>query len=82
MESLKTNLIKIGNSQGIRIPKTIIKQCGLKEEVILEVVDGEIIIRPANQPRKNWENQFKSDESTDLKVSEAANKWDDQEWEW
>ncbi|MFZ5953304.1 MAG: AbrB/MazE/SpoVT family DNA-binding domain-containing protein [Candidatus Rifleibacteriota bacterium] len=82
MASLKTNLIKIGNSQGIRIPKTIIKQCGLREEVILEVCDGQLVVRSADEPRKNWENAFKSSSGENLKFAEISNEWDETEWEW
>jgi antitoxin MazE len=82
MANLKTHLIKIGNSQGIRIPKTIIRQCGLKEEVVLEVCDGQLIVRSAEEPRKNWEKSFKENPGEELKAAEITNEWDETEWEW
>ena len=43
---MKAAIIKIGNSQGLRIPKPIIKQCGFNQEVELEVHDKKLIIKP------------------------------------
>ena len=45
---MKTRLIKIGNSQGIRIPKLLLEQVGLANEVELEVQQDQIVIRPPN----------------------------------
>ena len=41
---MKTELIRIGNSRGIRIPKPIIEQCGLGDTVELRVEDDGLII--------------------------------------
>ncbi|WP_425399751.1 AbrB/MazE/SpoVT family DNA-binding domain-containing protein [Aeoliella sp.] len=50
------NLIPIGNSQGVRLPKSVIEQAGLTGPLQLEVADGAIIIRPAKKnPREGWE---------------------------
>ena len=49
------DLVKIGNSQGIRLPKAIIEQAGLTSELELEVSEGAITIRAAKRPRQNWE---------------------------
>ncbi|HXH09053.1 MAG TPA: AbrB/MazE/SpoVT family DNA-binding domain-containing protein, partial [Alphaproteobacteria bacterium] len=57
---MKTRIIKIGNSQGIRIPKVLLEQSGLDEEVELEVHDARIVIRPADRPRQGWEEAFRS----------------------
>jgi len=47
-----TEIIKIGNSKGIRIPKPLLEQIGLKDEVVLEARENQLIIRPKNQVRK------------------------------
>jgi antitoxin MazE len=57
---MKTRIIKIGNSQGIRIPKLYLQQTGLGEEVNLEVLDKEIIIRPSKHPRQGWAEAFQA----------------------
>ncbi len=51
---MRTNIIRIGNSQGIRIPKILLEQSNLGTEVDLEVEDEKIIIRSASHPRQGW----------------------------
>ncbi|WP_428354440.1 AbrB/MazE/SpoVT family DNA-binding domain-containing protein [Methyloprofundus sp.] len=48
-------LVRIGNSQGIRIPKSFIEQADLEgKELKFEVVNGGLFIAPVNEPRKGW----------------------------
>ena len=55
------HLIKIGNSQGIRIPQAFIKQANLQnEEFEIQVVDNGLLITPIKKPRKGWEKQSKN----------------------
>ena len=57
---MKTTIIPIGNSKGIRIPKAILEQCNISEEVSLEVKGNCIIIKPnKKKPRKDWDKYFK-----------------------
>lgn len=87
MSVIKTRIVRIGNSQGVRIPKLILEQTGLKDDVELEVGEGEIVIRELSHPRQDWESAFKAmakrgddnlldDDGTPLTV------WDEEEWEW
>jgi antitoxin MazE len=84
---MKTRIIKIGNSQGIRIPKVLLEQSGLGEEVELEVHDAQIVIRPAERPRQEWEEAFRSmaehadDQLLDEDVT-GQSRWDEDEWQW
>lgn len=55
---MKTNIIRIGNSKGIRLPKAVLEQCRLHDEVELEVKDDRIIVRPAQAPRRGWNQAF------------------------
>ena len=58
---MKTNIIVIGNSRGIRIPRAILKLCHIRKEVDLEVKREAIIIKPVNRiPRESWEESFKT----------------------
>lgn len=48
-------LVSIGNSRGIRIPKTVLDQCQMTEEVELSVKGRQIIVTPISaQPRQGW----------------------------
>jgi antitoxin MazE len=51
-------LTKIGNSRGVRLPKALIEQAGLKDEVELIARDGEILIANHRKPREGWEESF------------------------
>jgi antitoxin MazE len=56
---METSIIKIGNSRGLRLSKTILEKYNIKEKVELILEKGQIILRPIEKPRKNWENEFK-----------------------
>jgi antitoxin MazE len=81
---MKASIIQIGNSQGLRIPKPILKQCGFQMEVELEVHNKELIIKSAKQPRQNWGKSFKSmaQMGDDKLIEFGQNQWDEEEWEW
>jgi antitoxin MazE len=51
---LKTRLVRIGNSRGVRLPKPLILQAGLSDEVELLVREGAIVIASAARPRAGW----------------------------
>lgn len=84
---MKARIVRIGNSQGIRIPKPLLEQSGLGEEVELEVQHHQIIIRSAERPRQGWEAAFRSmaehgdDALLDPDVV-SSSEWDEEEWEW
>ncbi|MBI2480363.1 MAG: AbrB/MazE/SpoVT family DNA-binding domain-containing protein [Planctomycetia bacterium] len=52
---MKVSLIPIGNSQGVRLPKSVIDQASLTPELELEVGDGKVILSRIGTPRHNWE---------------------------
>ena len=84
---MKTNIIRIGNSQGIRIPKILIEQSHLGTEVELEVDNGKIVIRSASHPRQGWCEKFQfMAEIGDDKMIDAdlivETEWDKDEWQW
>ena len=86
---MKTNVIKIGNSRGIRIPKSIIEQSGLNDEVELEVRNNQIIIKSISKTkRENWDLLFKKmaqnkdDMLLDADTLAGQTIWDNNEWLW
>jgi antitoxin MazE len=83
-----TNLIKIGNSHGIRIPKPIIEQACLSgKELKLVVVNEGLLISSQMQPREHWEKAInrllssQGQEEVDTEWLDAPLITDDQ-WEW
>jgi len=84
---MKTQLVKIGNSRGIRLPKSIIEQIGLERDVELEVQSDRIIIRKAGHPRAGWAEAFREmaargdDELIDGDLPPLTS-FDTEEWEW
>jgi antitoxin MazE len=57
---MKTRIVRIGNTQGIRIPKLLLQHSNLPEEVELEAEFDRIIIRSAKKPRQDWSAAFRS----------------------
>ncbi|MDP2069618.1 MAG: AbrB/MazE/SpoVT family DNA-binding domain-containing protein [Lutibacter sp.] len=51
-------IIKIGNSKGLRLSKTIMEKYNIKDKVELILEKDQIIIKPIDAPRKDWENAF------------------------
>ncbi len=85
--AMKARIVKIGNSQGVRIPKLLLERSNLAEEVELEAQDNQLIIRSARQPRQDWESAFRAmaergdDELLDKDLL-AQTRWDEDEWQW
>lgn len=82
---MKTKLIQIGNSRGVRLPKPLIKEAGLDLEVDIRVRKGEIVISPVGKARSGWEKAAKRlhDERGDLLLDrETQTEFDTSEWKW
>ena len=83
-----TTLIKIGNSQGVRIPKAIIKQAQLEnKELIFKISDNGLLIQPLQKPRQGWKEAFEKilkTQGTDPIDQEwlEAPLTDNEDWEW
>ena len=84
---MKAKIITIGNSQGIRIPKPLLEESGIKGEVEVTVEDTSIVIRPVRKPRAGWDAAFAkmSERGDDALLDGDApslSSWDEQEWQW
>ncbi len=83
---MKTELIRIGNSRGIRIPKPIIEQCGLGDTVELRVQVDSLIISSQRKPRQGWEEALRR--ATPVAEDELLldpvldDDFDREEWTW
>ena len=85
--ALKTRIIRIGNSHGIRIPKVMLQQVGLADEVEVEAQAGQLVIRPLRVVRQGWADQFAEMRATgdDQLVEEETltlTAWEASEWQW
>jgi antitoxin MazE len=88
-ENIMPHLIKIGNSQGVRIPKPLLQQAKL-ENVELEFVlveEGLLVAPVRKKPRQDWAERITQalaahgDEGVDAEWL-AAPLVDDEDWEW
>ena len=55
---MKMPVIQIGNSKGLRLSKTILKQYGIVDAVELVFEKDQIVLKPISAPRANWETAF------------------------
>jgi len=84
---MKTRIVKIGNSQGIRIPKLLLHQLEFGAEVELSVRHNQLVIQPSQRPRQGWEEQFRkmAAKRDDRLLDEDAtnlSQWDKDQWQW
>jgi antitoxin MazE len=88
---MKARIVRIGNSQGIRIPKPLLKQTGLSDEVDLRVEDNRLVIAPPepepSPARKGWAKAFKQMAALgDDRLLDGdrlvPTQWDEEDWEW
>ena len=83
---METKITKIGNSQGIIIPKAIMEQCGLTDRVSLEVKDKRLVVSQIiDNPRQGWEEAIIAagvNEDEELLMGYLEHNWDEEEWTW
>ncbi len=56
---MELSIIKIGNSKGFRLSKTIIEKYNIRDKVEIILEKGYMILKPIQSPRKGWEKAFK-----------------------
>ena len=85
---MKTKVIKIGNSLGIRIPKPLLKECEIESEVEIDQNARLLIIKPIRKKnRRGWDRQFEEmaenkDDELIIKDIAITDEFDKDEWEW
>jgi antitoxin MazE len=83
---MKIELVRIGNSRGIRIPKPVIEQCGFGDTAELRVEKDRLIIAPGRAPRQGWKEAFTAAGSADkdelLLDGLPPNRFDREDWRW
>jgi antitoxin MazE len=84
--TIKTRLVKIGNSHGVRIPKLVLDQLNFAADVELEIQDDHLIVRPSTRPRADWAELFRqmAEHGDDhmLDPDLTLTEWEATEWQW
>jgi antitoxin MazE len=86
---MQAKLVKIGNSRGVRLPKAIIAQAGLTDQIDIAVRRNEVILRSASaKPRQGWDQAFRNavasqgQDEPDGPWQSSPNAFDLEEWTW
>ena len=82
---MKTRIVQIGNSRGIRLPKLLLEQARLTEEVELDAEPGRIVIRRATRPRGGWAaaaRKMRERDEDRLLDPSTPTEFDEKEWKW
>lgn len=80
-----SRIVRIGNSRGIRVPKALLEQAQLPDEVELHAEPGRLVVRAARRPRAGWaEAAGQMHERGDDRLLDipSKNRFDAEEWEW
>jgi antitoxin MazE len=82
--TMKARLVRIGNSRGVRLPKAVIDQVGLDDEVELSVEDNRVVITASSPPRSGWAEAARrlGAESSGLLNPASPTRFDEDEWQW
>jgi antitoxin MazE len=82
---MKTRLVHIGNSRGVRLPKALILAAGLTDEVELTVQEGAILISSSTSLRQGWAaaaQQLRQRGEDVLLDDPISTNFDANDWEW
>jgi antitoxin MazE len=82
---MKARLIRIGNSRGVRLPKPVIEEAGLAEDVELQVRGGAVVISSRRRPRAGWAEaarRLREGGEDRLLDRPTPTRFDDEEWRW
>jgi antitoxin MazE len=84
---IRSKIVRIGNSQGVRIPHFLLQQLHLANEVEMTIQDDQLVIRAARKPRQDWEARFsrvlsEQEDSSGEEDFPQLSDWDGTEWTW
>ena len=81
---MKVDIVPIGNSRGIRIPKPLLEQCGFEDTADVIVEDGRLVFRPTAAPRAGWDEAFRrmTERSDDRLLETPPPAFDANAWTW
>ena len=81
---MKAQLVRIGNSRGVRLPKAVIDEVGLTNEIDLRVENQCVVIAPVRSPRIGWADAARRlrTESKAMLDNYTPTRFDEAEWQW
>jgi antitoxin MazE len=81
---MRARIVRIGNSRGVRLPKLLLEQAGLTDEVELTAEAGQIVIAAPRIARAGWAEAAKRLHAAEADRLEptSATVFDETEWEW
>lgn len=82
---MKARIIRVGNSRGVRLPKPLLEEAGLPDEVEIRAEPGRIIIQSAVRPRAGWAaaaRQMAERGEDALIDAPTPTEFDAEEWTW
>ncbi len=56
---MEVSVIKIGNSKGIRLSKSVLEKYQIRDSVEMVLEEGFILLKPVAAPRKCWDEAFR-----------------------
>lgn len=78
---MEVSIIKIGNSKGIRLSKTLLEKYNITDTVNLIMEEEQIVIKPLTKPRKGWEKAFKEMAESNEDKLFFKDVWEDENFE-
>ena len=81
----KTRIVRIGNSRGIRVPKLLLDEAGLPDEVELRAEPGRLVVRAAARPRTGWaaKARLMHEREEDAPLDDLTpTQFDKTDWRW
>ncbi|MCX7337850.1 MAG: AbrB/MazE/SpoVT family DNA-binding domain-containing protein [Alphaproteobacteria bacterium] len=83
---MRLEIVAIGNSRGVRLPKSLLDQCGLYNAVEAEVRGKELVLKKIDHPRDGWARAFSAETHGltpgDQGWLDAPSEWTEEEWQW
>lgn len=82
---IKTRVVRIGNSQGIRLPKSLLEESQLPEEVEIHAEPGRLVVSAAHGPRSGWAEAARAMRVRDedrMLDEPTPTRFDEEDWQW
>ena len=83
---MKAAVVKTGNFREIRIPKVVLEQCRIGDEVSMEIDNQKLVISQTSNAHEGWAESFQTmaklgDNSLPVHDAEPDSSWNEAEWE-